>query len=279
MILSYCAESGITMRELKQSRFAGLLNKPVVKRVTAQAGGNALCRESFESFWPDEYEAYLLTLGHWGAEKGWKNYQLSRPGKNLVLQLNFSSKHNRQYFRWVAPEGKRWPFVYWPHPVSRERVTLAWARIDIDLDHGEALIEEIQNDWIRRVFSWNRWLIKNSDKKVRGTDCSISKLTTYIEKGLAPHLKIWDEAMMASAIWFLKEELGIQRIFYNTFETGNRLKNIDYGEPPRSVYANLPRRFCFEECGESPIFLRTSQNRRVKAHVAAEIAKWFVLEI
>lgn len=26
------------------------------------------------------------------------------------------------------------------------RETLAWARLDVDLEHGEALIEEVQND-------------------------------------------------------------------------------------------------------------------------------------
>lgn len=34
---------------------------------------------------------------------------------------------------------------------ERFRDTLAWSRIDFDFDTGEALIEEIQSDWVRRV--------------------------------------------------------------------------------------------------------------------------------
>lgn len=279
MILSYCAESGITMKELKQSRFSRLLNKSVVKKVTAQIDGSLVRRDSFESFWPEEYEAYLLTLGQWGSRKYWRYDQVSRPGKNLVLQLNFSSKHNRQYYRWINPDEKRRPFVSYSHPVSSGCLTLAWARIDIDLLHGEALIEEIQNDWIRNVFGWKKWLAERSAGKIRGTECSMEGLNTYIAKGLSPHLKIWDEAMMAASIWFLKEELGIHRIFYNTFETGNRLKNINWSMPPRSIYTTLPRRFCFEECNDPPVFLKKSKHKRVKSNVSEKTGKWFVLEV
>ena len=84
---------------------------------------------------------------------------------------------------------------------------------------------------------------------------------------------------MTAAIWFLKEELGIHRIFYNTFETGIRLENIDWGAPPRSMYTTLPRRFCFKECEEPPVFLRKSKHRRVKTQLAGEAGKWFLLEV
>lgn len=42
-------------------------------------------------------------------------------------------------------------FNYCGHPVSRQRNTLAWARLDLDLNSATALIEEIQSDWIRDV--------------------------------------------------------------------------------------------------------------------------------
>jgi hypothetical protein len=279
MILAYITKSGMTMKELKQSRFSGLLNKSVVKQVTSGLKSSSVCQESFGLYWPKEYEAYLLTLGQWGNFKNWRGYQVSRPGKNLVLQLNFSSKHNRQYFRWINPEEKKKPFVYFSHPVSKDRLTLAWARVDLSLLHGEALIEEIQNDWIREVFAWKKWLSWKSDRKIRGTECSVKELDCYMEEALSPHLKIWDEAMMAATIWFLREELGIKRIFYNTFETGNRLKHINQRTPPRSLYTTLPRRFCFEESHESPLFLKNSNHRRVKSNFARKTGKWFVLEI
>ena len=57
----------------------------------------------------------------------------------------------------VADDGPG-PFEWWSHPVRQDgRHTLAWARMDVDLDAGEALIEEIQSDWIREAVSeWRR---------------------------------------------------------------------------------------------------------------------------
>ncbi len=267
------------MKELKQSRFAGLLNKSVVKKVAATIDGSSVNRESFESYWPEDYEAYLLTIGQWGSSKGWKDYQISRPGMNLVLQLNFSSKHDRQFFRWINPEGKKRPFTSYSHPVSTDRLTLAWARIDMDLQQNEALIEEIQNDWIRNVFGWRKWLAERNNRKIKYTECTVKELDCYVEKGLSPHLKIWDEAMLAAAIWFLREEIGIHRIYYNTFETGRRLKHIDWSAPPRSIYTALPRKFCFEKCNDPPSFLKKSNHRHVRSKLGENEEKWFILEM
>ena len=47
------------------------------------------------------------------------------------------------------------------HPVaSGGELTLAWSRIDLDLDRGEALVEEIQSDWVRDAQSQSRWEIR-----------------------------------------------------------------------------------------------------------------------
>jgi len=67
--------------------------------------------------------------------------------------------------------------------------------------------------------------------------------------------KLWDEALLSAALWFLKEELGVTTIWYHTFATGNKLKRIKYTPPPRSLYSKLPRRFCFTETSEHPDFM------------------------
>jgi hypothetical protein len=40
-------------------------------------------------------------------------------------------------------------FEWSAHPIRRSPSTLAWSRVDIDFENGEALIEEIQTDWVR----------------------------------------------------------------------------------------------------------------------------------
>jgi hypothetical protein len=82
-------------------------------------------------------------------------FSTSRRGFNLVLQLNFSSRHDEPYRKLVDPDDYR-PFELGGHPVAKGALhTLAWSRLDIDLNTGEALIEEIQTDWIREAL-WER---------------------------------------------------------------------------------------------------------------------------
>ncbi|MBT2971011.1 MAG: hypothetical protein B6D72_16935 [gamma proteobacterium symbiont of Ctena orbiculata] len=38
------------------------------------------------------------------------------------------------------------------------RETLAWARLDVDLERNEVLIEEVQSDWVRDMAWLQRWL-------------------------------------------------------------------------------------------------------------------------
>ena len=66
--------------------------------------------------------------------------------------------------------------------------------------------------------------------------------------------------------YFLKEEIGINTIFYHTFEGGNFLKGIDYAKkPPRSLNTSLPKKFCFELTNQYPAFL---SNRIATTHTA-----------
>lgn len=62
--------------------------------------------------------------------------------------------------------------------------------------------------------------------------------------------------MLAAAIKVLREDLNIKRIFYHSFESGNILKGFE-GDwlPPRSLYTQLPKRFCFQPTNEAPAML------------------------
>ena len=61
--------------------------------------------------------------------------------------------------------------------------------------------------------------------------------------------------MLAATITFIRDELGIENIFYHTAHTGHKLKRIGGGKPPRSLYSQLPKRFCFGKVKTAPEFL------------------------
>lgn len=94
--------SGIKISDLKNSRYAKLLNKKVVKEIVARCGNNHLQATQLEPAWQGCMEYFTLTLDLWdGNESGWS--QTSRRGWNLVLQLNFSNQHNSYYRKLVKP--------------------------------------------------------------------------------------------------------------------------------------------------------------------------------
>ena len=254
-LLSTFVGESTDVRTIKRSRFAGLLDKPILKNFLAQHGHDTITQDDLACIWPCEPEYYRLSLGIWGDSGYWGQYwqQTSRPGKNLVLQLNFPNKHNVVYQREIFQRQKQHPFRWSSHPVHRgDEYTLAWARLDIDPVHGIALIEEIQTDWIRSA-------------KVRSR--TQPDVRRYIEQALQTHLGMWDEAMLSATLWFLRRELGITQVYYHTVESGLRLKGFgpDESQPPRSLYSKLPRRFCFTKTPNLPDFLL--RHRRVRREV------------
>jgi hypothetical protein len=264
MLLSWFVRDGRTVRDVKSSRFKGLLEKPVVKSVTSRRRDGIITREALQQWDAAESAAYPITYDLWGdlydrADHWW---QTSRPGMNLVLQVNFPEEHDSGYRR-LLRAWERYPFIVRQHPVRTKGYnTMAWARIDIDFESGEALIEEIQSDWIRLAQHHAldaREMIDeggNGNMQIWGCDgifqCGAKRLVSYVDEVLQPYAEIWDEVVLAAAIEFLLGEIGIRRIFYHTFDGGNRLKGT---YPPRSLYTTLPRRFCFREVGECPAFL------------------------
>lgn len=248
---------------LRQSPYAGLLQKPRLRPLLASLGRQALSEAHLLAHdYDPAQEAFVLGLGLWGGGtcRARSRQQTSRAGCNLVLQLNLSGRHDRHYARLGVAPGH---FNYRGHPVSRERNTLAWARIDLDWASGTALIEEIQSDWIRDV----AWLAERVKAKLRSgvrpdaeariyrLTCSNQTALTYCQRVLATYKPIWDEAMLLAALSFIREELGLAHVFYHSEQSGRVLKRITGNLPPRSIYIDLPRRFCFEPTRVFPAFL------------------------
>ncbi|MBK1877368.1 hypothetical protein [Pelagicoccus mobilis] len=255
--------AGRSVADVKASRFAGLLKKAVVKDVLSGVGTGRLNARDFENVWGNEVYPFLLTIGQWGhnrhAERNW--YQTTGCDANLVLQLNFSNLHNAPYQRSIDDRYR--PFEFSAHPVARPPYrTLAWARIDLSFETDEALIEEVQTDWVR--YAKNR-LTRISHMKLEEMGEEDRKSIPYFMEVLPPYAGIWQEAILAAALWFIREELGLSKVYYHTHASGCKLKRIDTNLPPRSLYESLPRKFCFKRTGEVPRFLERYMKRKANA--------------
>ena len=271
MLLRHVVGAGRPVAELKKTAFAALLDKPEVKAALAMAGHGVITPQLLNSIWQGQDYAFILTLGRWGSNRS--NYdQTSRSGYNLVLQLNFSSQHDRVYRSMVQP-GDTQMLNYCAHPVLRKnmrkylRETLAWARLDVDFASDTVLIEEIQSDWVR----WAKYLLHHARRRKalnwetvswKSSEGKVDDVIRYCESVLTPYEQLWDEAMLAMTIDFIKNELGMSTIFYHSDRTGHLIKRIDSGKPPKSLYNTLPRRFCFSKTTQAPEFLFADRHFR-----------------
>lgn len=295
MLLAWACGDARPVRELKQSELSPLLSKRVVRDVAARAPDGVLSSDQLLGARTPDVEHYRVTFARWGADQaadwwpGWD--QTTRPGQNLVVQLNFPRSHLRPCFGLVAPQPRdrlheEHPWIFTGHPVSTTELTLAWARIDIAFDSSEALVEEIQSDWVRGAMAAAHELAslppdELAQAKLYGLppEVGVYHVLSYVQHVLAPHTRIWAEATLAAALWVLREKLGIRRIFYNTYETGAYLKELDDDKPPRSLYTDLPRRFCFRRTRARPAALRRSRDPRVRGKLARRGLEWFLLEL
>lgn len=288
-LLEFVVDDQVSISELRDSEFGKLLSRPTVKSVVASCGSGTLSRDDLAKAWPLDVEIYRLSLSRWGpeSEKDWDRwgYQTSRPGQNLVLQLNFSNVHNQAYGKIVKSKDNS-PFAFYGHPVvQRDWHTLAWARLDIDLDGGEALIEELQSDWVR----YSRKAAEFAQRTLAGADGQEPEKTivfdgqtldaqavcAYYNDVVAPHAKLWDEAMLSAALWFLVSEIGVRQIYLHDHESGCKLKNLTFSQPPRSLYTKLPQRFCFQKSKQGPSFLFAKPDRRLrKLMKSGDLAFW-----
>ena len=274
MLLSYQIGQGMTVAELKKSNLKSLLQRPQVQKLLAGVSNGFVESTVLQDYWPcddaNEIQPFVLTLGRWGGQvPRWQ--QTTRYGYNLVVQLNFSNAHDSLYRSLVEP-AYGGCLNYHGHPVllpeRRDlfRETLAWARLDIDFDTNEVLIEEIQSDWVRKAKrmlrqAQNANAIGNLYLSRPNVQGKVENVIKYVNDVLMPYTTIWDEAVLAATIEFVRNELGINRVYYHSYESGSKLKYID-GNTPRNLYTRLPKRFCFEKTDENPLFLQ--KDRRFK---------------
>ena len=66
------------------------------------------------------------------------------------------------------------------------------------------------------------------------------------------HERRWAEVTLSAALWVLVEMLRVRTVYMHTPESGEILKNIFGTWPPRSLYSDLPRRFCFTRTSQRP---------------------------
>ena len=238
---------------LRNTTLARLLEKPVVKSWLGTLGRKDFTSADLALLRPGESETYRLTASLFS---GWT--QTSRRGNeawNIVLQLNLNAD-DACWMERICAERHEDPFEWGCHPIHRGRHrTLAWARIDIDWESGEALIEEIQNDRIRAVSDRVK-RIRDQDLRtirLRHAEVDAGFVLRYWEERLRLSRKWWDEAMLCAAIRFVVRELGIRRIYYHSPVSGARLKRVK--DAPLSLYSDLPRRFCFERTEDLPAFI------------------------
>ena len=132
-----------------------------------------------------------------------------------------------------------------------------------DASSDEALIEEIQNDRLREVRDWVDHIRSRRLDRVRihGVEWPAAFLLEYWNVRLRLARAVWDEAITCAAIRLIVSELGIRRIWFHTPESGRLYKSIAGSGPPRSVYMDLPRKFCFRPVSERPAFLHKARRR------------------
>jgi len=254
-ILSMLMPEKGDLQRIKQTRFKRFLEHKTVKPIVAYSGNGVLEREALEASWVEPSQAFLLSVDRWGGrgERDW--YQTSRGGENLVLQLNLPVQHQRQFKQWIDPHGESSLNGIWSnHPVQTDieqssfRETLAWSRIDLDFESNEALIEEVQSDATRKV--------ARMAKHYKRCGCERCLQRLRYVAWFQPYLKLWSEALLCATIEFIHRELGIERVFMHTANSGWQVKKMSKTwHAPRSLYSDLPKKFGFKRTYAAPEFL------------------------
>lgn len=261
----------VELNKLKQTRFKSLLEHKSVKPIVSLCGDGLLERQLLSSSWCEPSQPFLLSLSRWGAngERYWN--QTSRSGENLVLQLNLPKQHLKHYQQWIDPSGQSSLNGIWSnHPVQTDinkpnfRETLAWSRIDLDFDTNEALIEEVQSDATRKVLYMS--------KRYKRCGCKECLIKLKYVNWFTPYLKLWSEALLCASIEFIRNELGIERVFMHTAKSGWKIKKMDKTwHAPRSLYSDLPKKFVFKKTYAAPEFLLQTRRYQKLIRVQPDI--------
>ncbi len=257
---------------VKQTPAAKLLTRPLIKPLVAGGGGllrqrdvlalahadramnwsglSPVASAGLETIYAERWLDFELTLTRWGTKDDRTASQISRPGGNLVLQLGFPSEHAQLMGRYLARDARK-DYEFGGHPIRTDgRPTLAWARLDIEMATGTALIEEVQTDWLRFV----REDVEHMQSRTPRSR-ALARTEAYDARLRARYDKTWSRVLMLAALMLLREELGCREVFMHTSETGAVLKNIRGRLPPQSLYTSLPKWFGFTQGEDAPAFL------------------------
>jgi len=265
--------------DLKAGPTARYLDRPLVKPVVAASGGVVARADVIAAAMADHaidgplsrpaaagvaaaferpWYTFKVTFGAWGTEAfGFALSQMSRPGKNLVLQLGFPQEDVDLLTEYLGA-GARTLFEVPDHPVRSDGPpTLAWARLDIE---GKvALIEELQSDWLRAAEAVSKyWAHQRPQRQITYA------MQAYEAEVRARYGTLWPKALLLATLGFLRDVAGVREVYLHQHAPGLKLKGIDGRAPPVSLYGKLPKSFGFEETAEAPHFLA----RRHRRHLA-----------
>ncbi len=276
-LMAHGLKEPMRVRNLRTGAFGKLLDRPVVKPVVAATPDGLLTREAFaalakadisaagqagaegagaEAALSERWFDFTLTFDQWGSDAVWAWSQISRKGGNLVLQLGFPSDHARLMGATVNRNVRK-ECEYVHHPVRDTGCpTLAWVRLDLDLDTGEVLIEEVQSDWLRRVAVRVDRLRKTAPRSR-----TLKVMERYQRELQAAYARIWPRAALLAALQVTVVEVGCRTVWMHMPNTGAALKHIRGVLPPRSLYTDLPKAFCFEPTADAPTFLERKRRR------------------
>lgn len=278
-LLAQVIGSDEPVTKLKAGPVGKLLVRPLVAPVVAACGGRLAQRDliavahagralrmdgvgpagqaGLQAAYARDWHDFRLSFAAWGVgarDRSW--VQMSRSGGNLVVQLGFPSDHADLMGRYLRRAARK-EFEFAGHPIRTEgRPTLAWARLDIDLASGGALIEEIQSDWLRNVRDEldNRRVATPRDRHLRAAE-------TYEAELRRRYGTIWPRAMLLAVLALLRDEFACRSVWMHQPGPGAMLKGIRWSLPPVSLYSALPKRFCFQPTREWPPFLARPRKR------------------
>lgn len=271
-LLARALDRPAPVRALRQTGWGKLLDRPLVRPVVARCGGS-LCRDDLRPVAEAQDAAgtgipgaaaqaglqaalscdwfdFSLSLAEWGTGADWHWGQLSRKGGNLVVQVGFPSDHARLMGQYLQT-GSRKDFEFSVHPIRVSGPpTLAWARLDVDFDSGSVLIEEVQSDWLREAGDMVRRLRRHAPKSRE-----LRQMERYEQHLRATYARIWPRVTLLAALHIAVTELGAREVWMHRPGPGATLKHIRYTHPPRSLYSDLPKSFCFTPVRDVPGFL------------------------
>ena len=262
-----------TVASIKRSPFAPLLQKPLVRRALAHAGNGRVTCGLLRAVVAGSPSAYRLGLGRWplrddGPAGRWA--QATRERWNFVVQLNFDLSHAGRARRLLGDDGEIWSDEVHPMAAAPE-MTLAWVRLDVDARRRSALIEEVQSDWVGEV--------RANPTSPHYDDDEQKSWRAYASGPFAAHARMWAEAALMAAVGLLHDELGITDFYYHTHRSGIVLKRMQGDEPPRSLYTQLPRRFCFRRIQGHPPFIQAEADSRLRKRLRLRGVEWLHLAL